>query len=133
MNTMAQLGLKENIEDILITLGTQYHLIRLVDESTGTGLFFYLALDKSQANLAMARRQLTRIEAELEVLTRTARPGRGLTRVAGPAPAAFVPSLQVRFGRSAVTGLRSTADSAPASHWPASAGDGGPAGWRAAT
>jgi hypothetical protein len=67
MATMAQLGLKEKIEDILITLGTQYHLIRLVDSDKGTGLFFYLALTKAQANLAMARRQLNEIESELSL------------------------------------------------------------------
>ena len=67
MNTMQQLGLKEKIEDILITLGSQYHLIRLVDDSKGTGLFFYLALSKSQANLAMARRQLGEIESQLSL------------------------------------------------------------------
>ena len=65
MATMQQLGLKDSIEDILITLGGQYHLIRLVNSSKGTGLFFYLALSKSQANLAMARRQLGEIEEEL--------------------------------------------------------------------
>ena len=65
MATMQQLGLKDNIEDILITLGGQYHLIRLVNSNKGTGLFFYLALAKSQANLAMARRQLGEIEEEL--------------------------------------------------------------------
>jgi hypothetical protein len=67
MATMGQLGLKDTIEDILITLGTQYHLIRLVDTKTGEGLFFYLALNKSQANLAMARRQLQALEANLSI------------------------------------------------------------------
>lgn len=65
MATMRQLGLDDTIEDILITLGSQYHLIRLITGPKGTGLFFYLALNKSTSNLAMARRQLASIEAEL--------------------------------------------------------------------
>ena len=67
MNTMQQLGLKDQIEDILITLGTQYHLIRLVQGNKGQGLFLYLALNKQQANLAMARRQLSEIESDLAI------------------------------------------------------------------
>ncbi|MFE6754264.1 hypothetical protein ACFVDQ_11725 [Streptomyces sp. NPDC057684] len=67
LRTMEHLGLKDEIEDILITLGTQYHLIRLLSGRSGNGLFLYLVLDKSRANLAMARHQLRKIETELEV------------------------------------------------------------------
>ncbi|MFD7320859.1 hypothetical protein ACFV9D_07165 [Streptomyces sp. NPDC059875] len=67
VRAMEMLGLKDEIEDILITLGGQYHLIRLLKARGTNGLFLYLALDKDRANLAMARHQLKRIEAELEI------------------------------------------------------------------
>ncbi|NUK03422.1 hypothetical protein HRW23_10745 [Streptomyces lunaelactis] len=65
--TIEHLNLKDEIEDVLITLGKQYHLLRLLKGRGGNGLFLYLVLDKANANLAMARHQLKRIEAELEL------------------------------------------------------------------
>lgn len=63
--TMNNLGLKDAVEDILITLGKQYHLIRpLRSRST---LFFYVALDRSRANLAMARITLADVEKDLQI------------------------------------------------------------------
>jgi hypothetical protein len=65
LRTMNSLGLNDEIEDILITLGRQYHLIRLL--GTKGSLFLYLALDRGRANLAMARHQLRNIESALTV------------------------------------------------------------------
>ena len=67
MRTMEMLNLGDSIEDILITLRHQYHLIRPVQSRSGKGLFLYLSLDRSRANLAMARHQMGRIESDLEV------------------------------------------------------------------
>ncbi|WP_405876658.1 hypothetical protein OG762_46225 [Streptomyces sp. NBC_01136] len=67
VRTMEQLGLKSRIEDILITLNSQYHLLRLVTGRNGNGLFLYLVLDKARSNLAMARHQLKRVEEQLEI------------------------------------------------------------------
>lgn len=60
---MQDLGIKGGIEDILITLDAQYHLIRPVGQS----LFLYLALDRKAANLAQARLKLAKIGEELVV------------------------------------------------------------------
>lgn len=62
IRTMRDLELNDEIEDILITLGTQYHLLRLIKSKGSAGLFLYIVLDKSKANLALARHKLTEIE-----------------------------------------------------------------------
>lgn len=59
------LGRKDTVEDILITLGQRYHLLRSVGGSQG--LMIYLNLHRAQANLALARHKLTQIERELVV------------------------------------------------------------------
>ena len=63
MKTMKMLGLNDIIEDILITLGKQYHLIRPLQKHEG--LFLYSVLDKSKSNLALARRSLVDVERNL--------------------------------------------------------------------
>jgi hypothetical protein len=67
LRTMEMLGLDDRIEDILITLGRQYHLLRPLHSRDGTGLFLYLALDKERGNLALARHRLAKISENLEV------------------------------------------------------------------
>ncbi len=60
-NIRDKLGIKDKIEDILVALHGQYHLVRMV----GTKLFLYSALDRRRSNLALARRGLQGIEQEL--------------------------------------------------------------------
>lgn len=65
MKTMRALGLNDVIEDILITLGKQYHIIRPMARKEG--LFLYIVLDKVKSNLALARRKVADVEKELIV------------------------------------------------------------------
>jgi hypothetical protein len=68
MRTLESLRLNDSVEDILISLTAQYHLIRLLKNADGThNLFLYLVLDRSKANLALARHHLKRIESDLTI------------------------------------------------------------------
>lgn len=67
MRTMDMLKMSDTIEDILISLGRQYHLIRPLTSRSGAGLFVYLALDRSRANLALARHQLRTLADNVEI------------------------------------------------------------------
>ncbi len=65
IDVVERLGIEEEIEDILITLDTQYHLIRLIHGIPGESLFLYLVLDRARATLATARHELRLIEQQL--------------------------------------------------------------------
>ncbi|WP_026342570.1 hypothetical protein [Nocardia sp. BMG111209] len=75
VDAIRTLQLNDAIEDILVTLGAQYHIIMPLDdgrnsnilESDGSTLFLYLVLDRDRANLAMARHLLRRIEQSVQV------------------------------------------------------------------
>lgn len=62
---MRQLGLTDVIEDILITLGKQYHLIR--PSSRKEGVFIYYVLKRAKSNLALARRKVQDVDKEMMV------------------------------------------------------------------
>lgn len=61
--TMKALALGDAIDDILITLSRQYHLIRPL--ASNDAHFLYLALDRGKANLALARHHLAAAEKDL--------------------------------------------------------------------
>lgn len=66
MRVMNSLDLgDEMIEDMLITLTHQYHVIRPLTKAPN--LFLYAAFDRKKANLAMARHKLADIEKNLEL------------------------------------------------------------------
>lgn len=62
---MKALKIDGSIEDILITLDSQYHLIR--PTTNNPIVFIYLALSRSNSNLAMARFKLGQIEKDLKI------------------------------------------------------------------
>lgn len=65
MSVMNSLDIDGGIEDILITLENQYHLIRPL--SRINNLFIYLAIDRRLGNLGMARHLLTTFEKTLRM------------------------------------------------------------------
>jgi predicted regulator of Ras-like GTPase activity (Roadblock/LC7/MglB family) len=65
MKTMRSLGLNDVIEDILITLGKQYHIIR--PSARREGIFLYYVLDRAKSNLALARRKCQDVDKDMVI------------------------------------------------------------------
>ena len=65
IKTMKALGLNGHIEDILITLDTQYHIITMVQSKEG--LFMYTVLDKAKSSLGMARYKANEAQGKLAI------------------------------------------------------------------
>lgn len=67
MSVAQALQFNDNIQDILISLTTQWHLIRLLSTE---GLFLYFAMDRTKSNIASAHLKLLaadRIVKELRI------------------------------------------------------------------
>ena len=56
LKIMKALNLRTTLEDMLITMGDQIHVIKMVGPTT----FIYLSVDRSQSNLAIVRNVLTK-------------------------------------------------------------------------
>lgn len=61
VKTINALGLSSTLEDILLTLTDQLHVIKMV----GTTAFIYLAADRATSNLAIIRSSVTKHTASL--------------------------------------------------------------------
>lgn len=59
------LEMDDDVEDVLVTLGSQLHLARTVTRSPA--IFLYVALDRDTANLGMARLTLKQVEEAITV------------------------------------------------------------------
>ena len=62
LEAIKQLGLKETIEDITITLDNQVHIINI---SPSGAYFIYLAVDSSKANLGITKSLLNKYKQDL--------------------------------------------------------------------
>jgi len=65
LRTVKSLGLNDTIEDILITLSTQYHVIRPL--AATPEVFIYLVLESAKSNLALARIKVKDVDSKLEL------------------------------------------------------------------
>jgi hypothetical protein len=60
---MRQLGVRDRIEEFVVTFDSRYHVIRLA--RSYPSYLFFLVLDRASANLAMARMELANAEETL--------------------------------------------------------------------
>jgi predicted regulator of Ras-like GTPase activity (Roadblock/LC7/MglB family) len=65
LKTIKALGLDDMIDDILITLTSQYHIIRPLRSTPE--VFLYVVLDSAKANLALARLKVKEADLQLQL------------------------------------------------------------------
>jgi len=62
LNAISALGLEQNIDDIMISLTNQIHII---DISENNEYFIYLAVDSNKANLGMTKALLNKFKKDI--------------------------------------------------------------------
>ena len=62
-NIIHDLGIDEEIQDILVSMEGQYHLIRMCQNHED--VFMYVVLDRDDGNLGLARREIDQIDENL--------------------------------------------------------------------
>lgn len=62
LNAINALGLNETIDDIMISLSSQIHIIDVADNNE---YFIYLAVDSTKANLGMTKALLNKYKKEI--------------------------------------------------------------------
>lgn len=65
LNSIGAMRSGDVIDDILITLGAQYDIVRPL--AAHPSVFLYLAMDKNKSSLAMARFKVEECEKQLEL------------------------------------------------------------------
>jgi len=64
-NIIHDLDLNERVEDLLVSLQNQYHLVRMCQRHED--VFIYLVIDRNDGNLGLARRSIDQIDERLEL------------------------------------------------------------------
>jgi hypothetical protein len=54
----SELGADDGLEDVMVTFGSRFHLIRHVGADSAQPVVLLVVLDRSRANLALARREI---------------------------------------------------------------------------
>ena len=65
LKSMGTLGSSDGIDDIIITMSTQYDIVRPL--AANPSIFLYLAMDKNKSNMALARYKVSECDSQLEL------------------------------------------------------------------
>ncbi len=64
-NIFRDLGIDQNIEDHLISLESQYHLLRMCQRHED--VYIYVVIDRNDGNLGLSRRKIDLVDKNLEL------------------------------------------------------------------